>query len=234
MITNEFYVGYHSEAPPKLTRFLRPVLAVLVVGCCALAGGLAFRQNAFAPAAFEYGNEREFTGVLAVQPWPILFDSAGAHVLFGAGKHGFKHSLHEGAVIRLHGSAVVLGDSRGIQVTSAAMIDTAAPGHLPDQVPLGAVSVVGEIVDSKCYFGVMNPGRGKVHRDCAVRCISGGIPPALLVRDAAGTTRTILLSGVITDLLLPHIAERVRVSGKLRRIGSLLILEADTSGLQRE
>ena len=40
--------------------------------------------------------------------------------------------------------------------------------------------LTGEIVDSKCYLGVMNPGRGKVHRDCASRCVSGGIPPALL------------------------------------------------------
>jgi len=40
----------------------------------------------------------------------------------------------------------------------------------------GEFDLVGEIVDSKCYFGNMNPGNGKVHRDCAVRCMSGGIP----------------------------------------------------------
>jgi hypothetical protein len=29
------------------------------------------------------------------------------------------------------------------------------------------MTLTGEIVDSKCYLGVMNPGQGKVHRDCA-------------------------------------------------------------------
>lgn len=234
MTTDDFYVGYQSDAPPKLKKFLRPVLAALVIGSCAVAGALAARQNAFAPATFEFGTERMFTGVLALQPWPILFDRAGGHVLFGAGKHGFKHSFAEGAVVRLRGSAVALGDSRGIQVTSAEMGAMTGGKHVPDRVPLGPVSVAGEIVDSKCYFGVMNPGSGKVHRDCAVRCISGGIPPALLVRDAAGTTRTILLAHVPTHLLVALVAERVRVSGQLHRIGSLLILEADPSGLHRE
>ena len=42
---------------------------------------------------------------------------------------------------------------------------------------LDTFTLIGEIVDSKRYLGVMNPGNGKVHRDCAVRCLSGGIPP---------------------------------------------------------
>ena len=37
----------------------------------------------------------------------------------------------------------------------------------------------GEIVDSKCFLGVMNPGERVVHRDCAIRCLSGGVPPML-------------------------------------------------------
>jgi len=40
---------------------------------------------------------------------------------------------------------------------------------------------VGEIVDSKC-LGVMTPGQLTTHRACAIRCISGGIPPVLHVR----------------------------------------------------
>ena len=40
-------------------------------------------------------------------------------------------------------------------------------------------TLTGEIIDPKCYFGAMNPGYGKVHLSCAVRCISGGIMPLL-------------------------------------------------------
>ena len=47
------------------------------------------------------------------------------------------------------------------------------------------VMLRGEIVDSKCYLGVMNPGEGTVHRDCAARCLSGGLPPMLVVRSPA-------------------------------------------------
>jgi hypothetical protein len=59
-------------------------------------------------------------------------------------------------MIALSGGAIaVLGDAQQSQV---------APKNL------GEFDLVGEIVDSKCYLGNMNPGNGKVRRDCAVRC----------------------------------------------------------------
>ena len=48
----------------------------------------------------------------------------------------------------------------------------------------------------KCYLGVINPGNGKVHRDCAVRCLSGGVTPVFATNDFNGRP-TIL---VLTDL----------------------------------
>jgi hypothetical protein len=107
-----------------------------------------------------------------------------------------------------------------------------APGSLiaggegvPVQGPenLGEVKLTGEIVDSKCYFGVMNPGAGKVHRDCAVRCISGGIPPAFLVRDSSGNTVTLLLANWKRELL-DHVAEPVTIRGRLSRSAGRLTL----------
>src|SRR5262249_1257716 len=88
---------------------------------------------------------------------------------------------------------------------------------------LGEVQLTGEIVDSKCYFGVMNPGAGKVHRDCAVHCISGGIPPAFLVRDSAGNTVTLLLANWKRELL-EHIAKPVTIRGRLSRSTGRLTL----------
>ena len=37
-----------------------------------------------------------------------------------------------------------------------------------------------------CFLGVMKPGRSKPHRACAVRCISGGIPPFKVPGHARG------------------------------------------------
>jgi hypothetical protein len=106
----------------------------------------------------------------------------------------------------------------------------------PDE-DLGPVTLTGEIVDSKCYSGVMNPGQGKVHRDCAVRCLSGGIPPAFLARDAAGQLRAPLLAGPggrkLKREILDMVAEPVRVRGRLRRSAGLLILEADPAAIER-
>jgi hypothetical protein len=100
-------------------------------------------------------------------------------------------------------------------------------------IALGTVRLRGEIVDSKCYLGVMNPGNGKVHRDCAVRCISGGAPPAFVARDSAGEARILLLVGsdgsALNRKVLPFVAEPLEISGELVRSGSNLILKADPS-----
>lgn len=48
------------------------------------------------------------------------------------------------------------------------------------------ITRIGEIIDPKCFFGAMNPGNGKVHLSCAVRCIEGGIIPMLRYEDEKG------------------------------------------------
>ena len=44
--------------------------------------------------------------------------------------------------------------------------------------------LAGELVDTKCYAGAMNPGEGKVHKDCGALCVLGGIPPLFVMRGA--------------------------------------------------
>lgn len=106
------------------------------------------------------------------------------------------------------------------------------------RLELGEMTLTGEIVDSKCYLGVMNPGQGKVHRDCAARCISGGIPPAFLVRDAAGESQSLLLVGddgrKLRHEILNYVGEPVRLTGRLSRLGSTLLFTADLRSLHRE
>ena len=98
-------------------------------------------------------------------------------------------------------------------------------------IDLGPVTLRGEIVDTKCYLGVMNPGEHKVHRDCAVRCISGGVPPAFLARDTSGDSRVLLLVGedgrALSREVLPFVAEPLEISGVLVRTGPMLTLKAD-------
>lgn len=94
----------------------------------------------------------------------------------------------------------------------------AAPERLPASEVIGDVVLTGELVDTKCYFGVMRPAVGKVHRACAVRCLSGGVPPGLLVRDDKGNAVVVLLTGTGNAPLkfdVQWAAREVRVTGRL-------------------
>ena len=93
-------------------------------------------------------------------------------------------------------------------------------------------TLVGEIVDTKCYLGAMKPGRGKPHRDCASLCIRGGIPAALLVRTEGGERHLVhLLNPQGQPLgreLLEWVGEPVEVWGTLRRRDNRLFLRTIT------
>lgn len=221
---SEFYVGY-LPIPPGLRTFARRVVATLGVITAGAAIALVFEQSPFAPSAFEYQNYRDFQGVLVTKPYPALAVPDGPPwLLAGPGKHGFSPAPElAGQTVRLRGERIYRGADRMIAVQAVTAL---GPGEIPDEIDLGRTELTGEIVDSKCYFGVMNPGSGKVHRDCAVRCLSGGIPPALLVRDSSGAAQTLLLANWRRELL-DHVAEPVTVRGRLARSAGRLILYAE-------
>jgi hypothetical protein len=119
---------------------------------------------------------------------------------------------------------------------------TTAPGQSlptarPVPVSLGRQTFRGEIVDSKCWMGVMNPGVLTPHRACAVRCISGGIPPMLLVRRENAPPLNLLLTDEagkpVNDRVLDLVAEPVEITGEVVRDGELLTLRADPSAYRR-
>ncbi len=93
-------------------------------------------------------------------------------------------------------------------------------------------TLLGEIVDTKCYLGAMKPGRGKPHRECASLCIRGGIPAALLVRTEGGQRHLVhLLNPQGQPLgreLLEWVGEPVEVWGTLRRRDNRLFLRTIT------
>jgi hypothetical protein len=224
----EFFVGF-LPVPPGLKKTIRRVaagLAILAVGAAAI---LVAGQHPFAASTFEFQQFREFRGVLLSEPYPALAISGQGlpWLLVGPGKHGpGDFSGLYGREVRLKGERIFRGGDHMIEFLPGSLAP-AGPATAPDAfVDLGRTRLTGEVVDSKCYFGVMNPGNGKVHRDCAVRCISGGIPPAFLVRDAAGRTMTLLLANWKRELL-DHIAEPLTIQGRMVRSHGRLILYAE-------
>ena len=91
-------------------------------------------------------------------------------------------------------------------------------------------------MDSKCYLGVMNPGSGKVHRDCAVRCISGGIPPIFVTNNFNGSPAILLLTDLHQKPLpkesfLKLVPQPVRIRGKVIKTGETLYLKTEPSAI---
>ncbi|MFC4232581.1 Rieske 2Fe-2S domain-containing protein [Parasediminibacterium paludis] len=94
---------------------------------------------------------------------------------------------------------------------------------------IGKVALTGEIIDPKCYFGAMNPGFGKPHRSCAIRCIEGGIMPMLHYKDANGKNAYVVIieeNGEKINTKIGYaVAEPVTLTGKLFTIDNWKVLK---------
>jgi hypothetical protein len=102
---------------------------------------------------------------------------------------------------------------------------------------LGTFALSGEIVDGKCYLGVMNPGSGKVHRDCAARCLSGGVPILFVTNNFRGEPAVLQLTDsgrkpLSKAAFLDHVGQPVRLRGTIVESGDdVLTFEIDSSGI---
>lgn len=94
----------------------------------------------------------------------------------------------------------------------------------------GEVSLVGEIIDIKCYTTGMQGGRGAEHEDCAIACIKGGLPVGLLDEKAGEVYTVVPAKGMkgANAALLPFVAKRVRIQGSLLEKGGTRILAYTT------
>ena len=114
------------------------------------------------------------------------------------------------------------------RVSEAASVQATA---LLEQSDSGAVELTGEIVDSKCFLGVMVPGSGKTHKECASLCLRGGIPPALYVQDRARHSSLLLLVGPTGEPIgaraVQAAGEAITVTGSIQRQGGWLVLRTD-------
>src|SRR5262249_50284882 len=149
-----------------------------------------------------------------------------------SGKHGADDLVagFDGKQVRLRGQLIYREGETMVEITPGSiMLVAAVPASQETTRDLGTVTVTGEIVDSKCYLGVMNPGEGKGHRDCAARCLSGGIPPLLVTTD--GHAQYLLVGpdgrALERDTLRDFIAEPITVRGKLFERGDIQLLMID-------
>lgn len=247
---DEFYVGYEPQAPGGLARFVRARVALLLGAAAAVALAVTLSQAPFSRAVFEYGTTRPFAGWVEIDPYPTLVvprpgsSSSSRYLLTVFGKHGAEGAVQgfEGEYVRLEGTLIHRDGATMVEVADGS-VEAADPGARPGpSFPADGGEVVtleGEVVDSKCFLGVMKPGNLKPHRACATRCISGGVPPVFLVRDARGHATYYLLTsadgGAVGRQLVDRalVAEPLRVTGRVRAVGDQLVLSADPDAFER-
>lgn len=187
---------------------------------------------------FEFGNLRTITGVYYDAPFPMLVadvgilpDSLSRNILLvGFGKFGAnatmqalekQHGVLSGKKIMLEGT-LIYGEGKTLMELTGneesliqIMDDPALP--TPALSAVNTETLSGEILDTKCFFGVMKPGEGKPHKSCAIRCVSGGIPPALQQETDRGNQYFLVLDSEgnpINKAILPYVGERLYAKGR--------------------
>lgn len=244
---DEFFIGWQGRAPAAMGRRLRVITLVLAGAAMVFAAVFAAAQGTIGQARWEWGNVRTFEGVLVAAPAPILItdepdptSGASTFLLVDPLKFGFDpakaRALHLRRV-RLEASLLHRGGDAMLEVVPESVMAMPELCGEPPIADLGPAVLVGEIVDSKCWLGAMNPGMLKPHRACAIRCLAGGIPPAFVVRDRAGVTTAYLLVGsdgrLPGDRILDFVAEPVQIAGRVSRLGGVRVLHADASTIAR-
>lgn len=241
----DFYVGYHDPPSPRIRRFLRLVAAGSLLAAVAVAALIALGHRELPAARFEFGNVRSFEGLVVADPYPSLIvrlgEGSSRYLLSGPGKSGADALVGPfiGRGAALNGTLILRDGQSMIQVEPGSVVPVEASGSppLPPETDLGERYVEGEIVGSKCYLGVMNPGSGVTHRACATVCIAGGVPPLLEVRHTDGRREGFVLAGqggeAIGNRLQGLIATPVGVNGRLVRKGGTTFLFADPANFRR-
>ena len=254
---DEFYIGWQDPPPPGVRRTLVSATRLLLALAAGLAVLLSAVQGPLRGGRFEFGVEREFEGVVSERPAPSLrvarpgrfegLDSAAVPVvsrwlLVAPGKHGAqalvagldgRHVRARGSLVWRDGQTLLELAGRPVDRDSVAanVLSIAPPAGPAAPVALGRATLRGEIVDSKCSLGVMVPGEGRAHRACAIRCLSGGIPPVFRVRTEDGGALCLLLVGrdgrALNREILDRVAEPLTITGEVERHDDLLVLRAE-------
>jgi len=242
----DFYIGWEAKAAPSICNTVRKVVMAMLLLALLAPLVLAVSQRMIGASVFEWGTHKTFSGILQAQPYPHLLVSRpgnanglprfSTYYIVAPWKFGLDQKAIEpfdGKSVTLKGTLIYRGNQTMIEVLpgSIQMTNVAAATALPEAMPLGKQTLVGEIVDSKCFLGVMNPGQLTPHRACAIRCISGGVPPVLLVRQKDGPAIYLLLVSAdgkpVNKRVLDMVAEPLEITGEVERQGELLILRAD-------
>ena len=250
MQNDEFYVGYKNKMPPGISRFLRIAITVIAILMLVLIFLLVKGQRPFLSSMCEFQTVKSFEGVIIEKPYPLLLiqhaytnvdQKYSFYYLVAEGKHGAGDLVRglDGKAVSLKGSLIYLDGQTMIEVIDHSIQVKSDHGRNPFTFKyLDQGTFAGQIIDSKCYLGVMNPADLGEHRACAIRCISGGIPPLFIVQDKNGKKLYMLLESTdgksVNQEVLGLVDEPVEITGRVMSYGNLLFLISDPQDLSTD
>ncbi len=239
MSDKTFFIGWEENPAPAAVKKCRTwALAAGVAGLVLLGGGAALQQGFKTTGSWDF-TEKTFAGILVAEPYPTLITDEGIFYLVRQNKEAIRtpevEPLHlspitvRGSVISDATQPVAMIALTGVE----AITREEARGEDPMRLARASdpVTLRGEIVDSKCAFGAMNPGVLKPHRACAIACLAGDIPPVLVVRHEGGTSATHYLlvdetGHPMKETALEYAALPIEITGIVTTVGDWHILHA--------
>jgi hypothetical protein len=239
MSEKPFFIGWEDKPAAAPTTHSKKRAIIFLIAGLVLAGvGAAIQQGFTSPAKWDF-TETTFDGILLAEPYPTLISGGEVYYLVLQNKQAVSVTdampFHL-STVNIVGTLIEDPDQpvAMIAVKNAdAIASTGAAAANPLQLATAPESVTlrGEIVDSKCAFGAMNPAVFKPHRACAIACLSGDIPPVLVVRHDGGASAThyLLLDAEgkpMKETAIAYAALPVEVSGQVTRVGNWNILRA--------
>ncbi|NRA29840.1 MAG: hypothetical protein HRU11_06205 [Parvularculaceae bacterium] len=239
----DFFIGWAAKAPSADRRFFLASGVGLLAATGGMAYGLASHQQPVGPGTWDMADVREWRGTIISSPYPMLRtrDENGnvtTALLACMGKCAVKlriDAMGERTVI-VRGSPIRRGQHLMIATQDdGSWIELAGDTQAGDEElvwptveRLGAVDLSGVILDTKCWFGAMRPGEGKVHKACASLCIRGGLPPGFYVKSLRDQRQLMILTdangGPVSMDILPFVADPVQVVGEAVRQGTLVFV----------
>jgi hypothetical protein len=259
MKNEEFYIGWIAKQPKGIAKFIRKYLLALTAVVISIAFLSGLFQKKFSTGNFEFGTLTQVKGIYFDKPVPNIKVINGKDIwgiesiltlpLIGYGKHGAEGTIADiekeknislngrevtmkGTLLYNDGKLLMQIDPNDKPLINA--VKTEIPSeHSFSAKDLGTLNLKGEIVDPKCFFGVMKPGEGKPHQDCAIRCILGGIPPVLKVTDEDGRQNYYLIVGAngeqINEIVKDFVAEPVEINAKAVQYNDWIVLYVEAS-----
>ncbi|MDZ7627032.1 MAG: hypothetical protein U5J99_01340 [Parvularculaceae bacterium] len=248
----DLFIGW-ARAPAVDRRFLLAAMPLTLAATTGLGWLVASELDDPGAGRWEQGATHIVEGVLEAKPYPMIrvADAAAPYgmrsvlvVAQGKCTSGLKLAALEGQRVKASGVLIERKERRMLEVPLSVnrwlepiSPAGAAPVAAPAVKSLGRARLAGQIMDSKCFFGVMRPGRGKTHKACAALCIRGGIPPSFWVRDRKGHESVLLMTDAhgspLGEAILPLVADPVEAEGEIVRVGDLLQFRADAAEYQR-